>query len=295
MSKDTVAIVYPGGAYGTYLEWCLTTLVNNDDIDEPFTKNGNSHAFEGNQLINMAGWRNYAAGREQHKFVRVHPKRFPEECISNSVCEIAKDAAHLIYLYPGPQDVLLTVNNHFYKIYNNWFDHLFSQDLGLDKIYLNWPIESGTPVDQIPAWIKREFLSFYLMPAWFDQVEWARPLEHNCQNLLEITVHDLLFDFVDTLLKIEKVCNFKYQRSPLYLLPSHAKNLKLQKYLDHDRICNAVIDSVKNNTNLTWNNLSLPSEAWIQWSLRNIGHEIKCHGLDVFPTDSESLRDLLYV
>jgi hypothetical protein len=42
-------------------------------------------------------------------------------------------------------------------------------------------------------------------------------------------VHDLLFDFVDTLLKIEKVCNLKYQRSPLDLLSSHAKNLKLQK------------------------------------------------------------------
>jgi len=294
MSKDTVAIVFSGGAYGTYLEWCLTTLVNNNGISEPFTENGNSHKFVGNQA-NMVEWRDYVVGKEQHKFVRVHPKQFSNDCIRDSLCEIANDTTHVIYLYPSQQDVLLTVNNYFYKIYNSWFEYSFSKHINPDKIYLNWPIEPNTPADQIPDWIKREFLSFYLMPAWFDQVDWGQPLDHNCQTLLGITVHDLLFDFVDTLLKIEKFCNLKYQILPQDLLPAHAKNLKLQRYLDHDRVCNAVVDSIKNNSNINWDTLSLPSEAWIQWSLRNIGYEIKCHGLDVFPTNSDSLRDILYV
>jgi predicted nuclease with RNAse H fold len=44
----------------------------------------------------------------------------------------------------------------------------------------------------------------------------------------------------------------------------------------------------------TWEPLPLPSEAWIQWQLRNLGYELRCHGLDMFPTNSVQLRELLY-
>jgi hypothetical protein len=45
---------------------------------------------------------------------------------------------------------------------------------------------------------------------------------------------------------------------------------------------------------LHWNPLPLASEAWIQWQLRNLGWEIKCHELDIFPTNSVYLKELLY-
>ena len=44
----TIAIVYNGGAYGTYLEWVLTTLTTNIPIVAPFRPNGSSHQFHGN-------------------------------------------------------------------------------------------------------------------------------------------------------------------------------------------------------------------------------------------------------
>jgi hypothetical protein len=132
------------------------------------------------------------------------------------------------------------------------------------------------------------------MPAWFDQVEWEQPLVYPCQNITVITVQKLLFDFVNTMMEIKNVCNLEYQFHPEQLLPMHVKNLQLQKYLDHDRVCTEIVESIKNNTNMSWTTLTLPSEAWIQWALREIGYEIKCHDLDVFPTNSESLRNLLY-
>jgi len=280
MSKDTTAIVFHGGSYGTYLEWCLTTLVNGIDIIDPFTAVGSSHNFIGNHLLNMQGFREYVSGNLQYKFVRLHPKTSNQEHITQNLDDIASNVLNLIYLYPGQHNFLLTVNNYFYKIWDSWVDHAFSQDISPDKIYMNWPVSRETPIDQSPPWIMREFLSFYATPAWIDQFEWGRPIEYSCQN---------------TLLKIKNLCNLDYQISPEHLLPAHDKNLKLQKYLDHDQVCNEVVESIKNNTNMSWPALTLPSEAWIQWALREIGYEIRCHGLDIFPTDSDSLRDILYV
>ena len=45
-----------------------------------------------------------------------------------------------------------------------------SPNIDVSKIYENWPVPSGTPAAKIPRWIQREFLSFYLMPAWFDML-----------------------------------------------------------------------------------------------------------------------------
>ena len=294
MSKDTIAVAFHAGSYGTYLEWCLTTLVSGTPIHEPFNKNGNSHQFKGNHLRNMQGWRSYLSSNAQYQFIRVHPKTLAEENISNNICEIANNVSHLIYLYPGQENILLTVNNYFYKVWDSWISHAFSREINPSKIYNNWPIAPNTPVDQIPTWIMREFLSYYLMPAWFDQVEWDRPLAFPCQNVTVITVQQLLFDFVNTMKGIKTVCNLDYQVDPEQLLPSHVKNLHLQQYLDHDRICREIIESIKNNTNISWDTLTLPSEAWTQWALRNLGYEIKCYDLDVFPTNSKTLRDLLY-
>jgi hypothetical protein len=295
MNKETVVIAFHGGSYGTYLEWCLTTLVNGIDIIDPFNANGDSHKFTGNRLINMQRFREYVSSNLQHKFARIHPKKSSNENINLNLIEIASKVSHLIYLYPGQHNVLLTVNNYFYKPRDNWFDYFFNQQIDSNKLYMNWPVDLKTPIDQLPTWVLREFLSFYMMPSWFDQVAWQHPIEYNVQNTTVITVDELLFDFVNTLLKIKKYCNLDYKISPEHLLPTHIKNLELQKYLNHDHVCNAIVESIKNNTSISWPVLSLPSEAWIQWTLRELGYEIKCHGLDVFPTDSDSLRDILYV
>ena len=35
------------------------------------------------------------------------------------------------------------------------------------------------------------------------------------------------------------------------------------------------------------------AESIIQYKLKNIGRELKCHGLDEFPTTTETLRNYL--
>jgi hypothetical protein len=292
--KDTVAIAFNGGSYGTYLEWCLTTLCEWGPIMAPFTSTGNSHKFTGNHALSIQGWRTYVNSDTCYKFVRLHPKVSQSESLTASLNEIADQARYTIYLYPDQQDILLGVNNFFYKIWNNWISASFKTLIDPDKIYKNWPVAKDTPITQVPTWILREIMSFYLMPVWLDQIEWNHTSRWNHPKAIVVSPRELLFDFSNVLLKIKKYCNLEYVRSIEVLHPYHVKNLELQKYIDHDRICNLIIQAIVNKTNLDWSALSLPSEAWIQWQLRNLGYEIMCNELDIFPTNSVQLRELLY-
>ena len=75
---------------------------------------------------------------------------------------------------------------------------------------------------------------------------------------------------------------------------SFVENIKLQKYINQDTICNQIIDTILTDKFMAWDPLPLPSESYVQWKLRELGYEIRCHGLDIFPTTSVQLKELLY-
>ena len=290
--KKTVAILFNGGSYGTYLEWCLTTLTSADPVREPFTSSGTSHKFKGNHLHDINGWKQYLTSNIEHPFVRLHPKIKSTESLTANLLKVAEDADRIVYIYPDK--ILLGINNFFFKIWPSWIDQSFKTFIDPDKLYKNWPVSNDTPLDQIPRWVMREFLSFHLIPTWLDQVEWGHQTPQHHPNSLTITVSELLFDFEITLTKIQRFCNLDFCQPISTLASAHKTNLNLQQYIDHDTICYSIIDSIILKKDLEWSTLSLPSEAWIQWELRNQGFEIQCHGLDMFPTNSIQLRELLY-
>jgi hypothetical protein len=292
---DTVPIIYNAGAYGTYVEWCLTTLCSTDTIQEPFNTNGNSHGFEGNFLSGMLGWRDYLLTGTQHKFVRFHPKTSAEESLTNNLTEMLESVPGIIYLYPDRDSMMLVVNNYLSKPWDDWWLHQFSTSIDVSKIYSNWQV-GDKPISEIPMWISREFLSFYLMPAWYDQVEWyhldswAHPRSHN------ILITDLLYNFESVIGQLQQAFGLEFVRPISDLLPYHEKNLQLQTHKNQDQLCKSIIDSVVNKVNFDWSDQSLPlaSESYVQWRLRNLGYEIRCHELDKFPTNSVHLQELLY-
>jgi hypothetical protein len=293
--SSTVPIAYHGGTYGTYLEWCLTSLAGADQLILPFTDLGSSHKFKGNPL-HVDAVSEFLSANQSTKFARFHPKNQQQHSISNRLDQVCDIVQHMIYIYPDRDSVLLTINNYFTKIWNNWWTDLFLITASTDakKLYQNWPVAADTAIQDIPVWIQREFLSLYFMPAWHDQVEWYHPDHWQNPGCHIITVKDLLNNFEETLQKISLFCNIEYVRPIQDLLPFHEQNLKNQKYLHHDALCADIISAVTNNQNLLWEPLSLLSEAWIQWQLRNLGYEIQCHGLDKFPTNSVHLHELLY-
>ena len=292
---NTVPIIYSAGSYGTYVEWCLTTLCSTQPIESPFTAVGNSHGFRGNFLSGIQGWRDYLSTNMPQKFVRIHPKSSAEESLSNNLNEILQSAAGIIYLYPDKDSTIFVVNNYLSKPWDDWWLHHFSTSIDVSKIYSNWAV-NDTPIEEIPTWIRREFLSFYLMPAWYDQVEWNHLDAWKHPRSHHVLIKDLLYNFESVIEQLQQRFDFEFVRPISDLLPYHEKNLQLQIHKNQDQLCKNIVDSIVNNFEFDWSDQLLPlaSESYVQWQLRNLGYEIRCHGLDKFPTNSVHLKELLY-
>jgi hypothetical protein len=292
----TIAIVYNAGSYGTYLEWALTTLTTDIPVAAPFNSNGNSHQFCGNHAfnINSSKWKAIADKQESFVFVRLHPKTQQHEVLDNNLNQILDVAEKIIYLYPDSNSVLLTVNNFYSKIWAEWWNTRLLDPVFADNLYNNWPVKRDTPVDQIPIWIKREILSFNLMPSWHRQVEWYHPTQWSHPRCQLVLTKELLYNFESTVQKLQKFCNLEFKKNITDLVPIHNIMLSLQLYLSQDQLCHRIVDHALDNQLFEWKDIPLPSQGWVQWQLRNLGYEIRCHGLDKFPTDSVALQNILY-
>jgi hypothetical protein len=69
----------------------------------------------------------------------------------------------------------------------------------------------------------------------------------------------------------------------------------LQLNIGQDQLCKDIINSVCDTAfDITWEPLPMASQVWIQATLRELGFDIHCDGLDEFPSSSDQLRGLLY-
>ena len=294
--RDTIPIVFSVGSYGTYLEWALTTLTSDNEIQYPFTDTGSSHLFVGNQLYDITQWQQYIKQPNPGKFVRLHPKEYKNDSIISVLELLLETTDRMIHLYPDKNSCLLVINNWASKVDKDWWgDHIMCE-VSADTIYKNWPVCQGTPLDQIPVWVKRELLSYYLMPAWQAQVEWYLPDVWQNDRCAFVLVKDLLYDFENCIMRIKTFGNLIFKRDIAELLPYHQKMLELQKFQMQDTLCDTIVNSTIQAVLFDWAKFDIPliSQSWIQWRLRNLGYEIKCHGLDLFPTNSVQLKELLY-
>jgi hypothetical protein len=299
MIRKTIPILFPGGAYGTYLEWVLTTLTSDTELISPFESTGSSHQFCGNHLLgfNSLRWHKFVEDDKFIPFVRLHPKTRQEESLSNNLLSILGTVENIIHLYPDKNSVLLTINNAHSKVWSNWFSNRMLDPVFSKNLYDNWPIVNDTVIEDLPIWIMREILSFNLMPSWQAEVEWYHPDKWSDDRCQLILVKDLLYNFEYTINQLQKSFDLDFKKSVKELLPYHASMLHLQLSLTQDQLCSNIVNSIVSDTKFDWCNQSLPlaSQAWIQWQLRNLNYELRCHELDIFPTNSVQLKQLLYI
>lgn len=291
-----VPIAFSVGSYGTYLEWVLTTLCATDPIQPPFTGTGSSHDFIGNHLEDMAGWQRYLDSGDQFAFGRLHPKTHSYDSLSHNLDQICQQVAAMIHLYPGEHSQLLVINNWLSKVKKDWWQIDFGNHHQQQLIYDNWPDARDLPFDQIPEWVRREFLSLYLPAAWHAQVEWYHPRSWHNHKCLVITVDDLLADLAGCVEKIVDHTGISLARPVEEILPYHAIMVDLQRYRTQDWLAQHIVDQTLAGNQFDWQDQAMPlaTQAWIQHSLRKQGWEIQCHGLDKWPTNSVALASLLY-
>lgn len=304
--KNTVLIVYNGGAYGSYLKWVLQFLITSDKITfDPFSASGDSHkGFDPQECsavqLSLSGpedWRTYLESDLDFRVASIHPKIKKNDSVKQNIEWFADTTKSVIVLYPSPEVKTLCLNNWVDKVKQDWWDWQVSTGkINLSKISQRWNLPPLTNHTHIPRWIKREFLSYYLLPAWEDQVEWYLPDRIDINRCLLISVSDLLSNFPSVIENIRLFCGLDYQKKPIELLPFHHKMLSLQKNLGQDLLCNQIIHCTLDDKNLDWTDqyLSLTTESLIQYELRQQGFEMYCDGLDKFPTNSVELKKIIY-
>ena len=296
--KNTLVIAFNAGAYGTYLEWVLNSLITNGEIVPPFTKLGNSHnSHLGHHLGNVEGFRRYLGSDNCFETCRLHPKVKKDEDLHSNLEFLLDHASRVILLYPDRDHELMCVCNYMTKI---WQRHDYDGAMAYinpNDIYQGYGIDPSTDLRTIPVWIQREHMSFNLFDSWHDQVEWYFPDQWHDDRALVITTRELFDDFLGTLIRIENFWrNKKYNRNIQDMMPFHNAMIQLQPHLGKDQLCARILQSVTGEIDdqFEFGSLCLTSEAWIQYQLRLTGYEIRCHDLNVFPQDTESLRSLMY-
>jgi len=293
--KNTLLIAYNGGAYGTYLEWVLNSLLSDDTLQRPFTAVGNSHASKLGHSLYISDFQKYIESDNDFLTARLHPKTLKNHSIKKNLEYFLDHVPGLILLYPDRSHELMCVCNYMTKI---WSGHPYDNAMAYtdpNDIYQNYDVAPGTDLRTIPAWIQREHMSFSLFDAWHDMVEWYFLDRWRHDRALIITTSELFDDFTNTLERIRVFWGQTYKKNTSEMLVLHNEMVKLQAHLGKDQLCASIIDSVINPSrpNIEFGNLDMTTQAWIQRQLRNIGYDLRCHDLNDFPQNTEQLRSLV--
>jgi hypothetical protein len=167
--------------------------------------------------------------------------------------------------------------------------------IGLDIIVgdnrhniVNWN-KNYTHWEQMKPWELREWLSiFYPGPA-HELTDVQYQVVGN--DWLKITNTDILYNTKESLLRIINHCGLTNNRD---LTEFVTKWQKAQQYIvDEFNLLDQIVNHTIANQPLEWQPINIVAEAIVQQRLRARGYEIRCDGLDIFPTSAIMFNTLL--
>jgi len=298
LKNNKTAIPYQGGAYGSYVKWVLYYLLINDEIIPPFASHGTSHNWDYLKDKHVAKKHVYVSMiKNNHpdyncNLFTLHPVLdFGDEFISN-LDFLYNAVDYCIVPYADKNTYLLNVHNYIYKVHSELsLDDGTLAYINRDDLLNGWGISHDIPILEIPPNIQREYFSYNIFDSWEAQCNWFAPDHYNKPNLKWLYTSDLLYNFEQTFNDLANFLNISWVRDIKELVPYHNMNLSNQRFLSQDKIAQSILDSIDNDTNISWDqkDLTIFTEAFIQKSLRDKGILLKCNNLDVFPTSTKEL------
>jgi hypothetical protein len=152
---------------------------------------------------------------------------------------------------------------------------------------VNWNSDY-TAWDQMKPWEWREWFSLFYA-AWTQ--EWQQSRDQVPEYFLKIKNTDVLLDTESTLTKLIDFCKLTVKPGLAEFVQKWQS--KQQYIVDEFQLLDQIIDSTIAQQSLTWRPINIVAEAIVQQRLRAKGYEIRCDGLNTFPTDSTTLYNLL--
>jgi len=307
-------VAYPSGCYGSWINWMIHYLHYPDqNLSVPESNTGNSHNwnFELEESgLHLGFWRSWDQTRQlkDNIIYQIHPCQHKDDILIDNLNDIIRTFDKVVYPYADDSNIYWALNNRIDKIYleqrswSDWLNPNFVPDSdNIDdfrefvfpnhKDLLNsWPKNKQGLLDQ---WAQREYLSFVLkdvirLSLGIDQLADIEKL-----NVFMVNINDLRDNFEATFINIMNYLELPINRNIDYE-QVYKEWSKKQHHMYKDQLIHNIVDSVLNDTLFDWSELTLADEAIIQCILREKGYELKCHGLNDFPTNSKKLRELIY-
>lgn len=280
---DTYVIAFQAGSYGNFVGWTLRWLSDPriGICDRPWDDvMNNSHKWDCVYHEDMEdACTNVISGS------LVHPIQTKACDLSFNIDRLLTCYGKVILLHPTAESCIWTLNNKFERVWpEGWFNHHSANYKGSLS---RWNGSSET-------WEKREFLSFY----FHDQHKAENMLSlipsimHD--RLLKVKVEDLRDRFKSTIRSICEFINLQPLRTERDLMDLHVEWLSKQPHMHKDMLIEKTVNAILQDIDTSMAGLTLVDTAEIQRMLRYAGYEIRCYGLNDWPTTTSELKKLLY-
>lgn len=291
-----VCVVYSGGLYGTFIEWCLNYFTDKNFPPQlPFTVNGSSHLYPGNLLRDMSQARQYINFRLDKPIVRVHLVTSAQstESTINDLKHLYDNFHQLIFLYTEENTSIWGLNNKCDKIYKGFF---VQDSIELKKVD-TWITQGlapwNTDLQNAETWQLREFLSSVFIQGYLSEssTELIDIFKNLFPKIIFVSIRDLRDSFEKTIIQLIDQLGLKLERDDFERI--YQNWIELQYHRHKDDLIKTIVDNAINEIYYDWSEekLTIVDEAAIQYFLRKRGIELRCWKLNGFPTDTTELRN----
>jgi hypothetical protein len=290
-----IHILFVPGMFGSMIEYVLRShTCEGDELEADIKNDGSMHTFSKN--LHIVNWGDNISS-DSFKNSWITTPIYPEK--NTHLSEILENIKSHCDSWISDKKILMYADSFGAAEINMLFQYYkISIGLGLgidvfcDSIKndaKNWNNNYQSWHD-MQLWQLREWFSIFY-PDWIS--EWQDSVNQVGDDFLKISNSEIIDNTVDTIQKIITFCNLTVKDNKkltdfLYRYRA-AQDYILQEYAFLKTIVNAVIHKQP----LQWKQLNIISESIIQQNLRYNGYEIKCDGLNQFPTDSITLHNLL--
>lgn len=270
-----IKILFPPGCYGHYVTNCLYhyTNLNTESSALEFDEAGSSHGIRTKTDIIECG----------------HYK--------SPGCKFVFSANDtLVTILPVSNRCLDYYNNQFVKQNNSAIvEYILTQCTDQEvetKLSVQWNYQRGLN-ETTPRWILREWFSFWITKCWEDGYNRHRYTE--VPAVYQFDTDELFKNFVSIFYAVSERLDLKVQVNKEHIKTNHELFQKKQRFHNSQQRCEEWLYNVINsNADIASPCQTIFDESFVQYLLRCNGYEIKCDGLNVFPTSGSKLRERLY-
>ena len=287
-----IHVFFVPGMFGTTIEYIIRSYSNElTPVDGKILANGSLHSFKKPAHFNNTEHIDnfFKTGRAVDVTTPTYPfkeQKLPEILKHFNQIDTFSDACLLMYA-DSTNSAELNMLFQYHKISIGLkfgldiFCHGNEHNItAWDPAYQHW--------SDMEAWQIREWISLFYIPwtqAWTESVEQVGP------QFLTVKNTDFLSNPVDTADRIFAHCRLTQKPGLNEFLRQWQQ---AQQYIVNEfKLLDQIVECAIANRPLEWQPINIIAEAIVQQRLRAKGYEIRCDGLDKFPTDAIMFNTLL--